>query len=496
MRKILLVVLILSLCGTASYAQQHRHLTLEESIEIAKEKSLSMLKLKQSLEQAEHNLQAAVRSLRTNIDLTLTMPEYNDIVSRYEDKDGNISYYSNKKLDFSSNLTVNQPLPTDGRVYLSNIIGTTDDLRKDSENRFTDARIRLGISQPLDAFYGFNNVRSTLKRARLDHERSSKALKREELNLIYSVSSSFYNLLSLQEQANIALLDLERQTEAQEISKNKYEAGLIREVDALQMEVDLAEAQNQYDISLLNQNEAMNSLKELLGISLQDSITLNSDLSYNKVIVDPAVAVKYAMDNRLEIREQDIRIEQQELSVKQQKAAGMIKASLDAYYEQAGVDWNSNRSMFSSVGSAFSNFKDYPSNFHVGFTVRIPILDWGLNRSRVRVQESILKEIEYSKLEIERSIETEVKSLVSKINSNLKSLQLLEKNVAVAEKSFEITRQRYSDGDINSQDLALERERLNRAYTSRLTAFINYQLSLADLLRKTFYDFELNQPVL
>jgi len=78
----------------------------------------------------------------------------------------------------------------------------------------------------------------------------------------------------------------------------------------------------------------------------------------------------------------------------------------------------------------------------------------------------------------------------SNLNSSLKRLQLLEKNIVVAEKSFEITRQRYSDGDIDSQSLALERTRLNTAYTSHLNAYISYQLVIADLMRKTFYDFQ------
>ncbi|MDA3879350.1 MAG: TolC family protein, partial [Prolixibacteraceae bacterium] len=91
---------------------------------------------------------------------------------------------------------------------------------------------------------------------------------------------------------------------------------------------------------------------------------------------------------------------------------------------------------------------------------------------------------------------TEVKNLVAGLNSSLKRLQLLEKNVEVAEKSFEITRMRYSDGDIDSQDLALERERLNNAYISHLSSYIQYELNLADLMRKTFYDFKNNELVL
>lgn len=492
MKRIILAVLTSLVIVSTIQAQEHRHLSLDESIEIAREKSFTMLKLQQNLKQAEYELQSVTRSLKTHIDLSLTLPSYSDQVSEWRDSLG-VSYFSEKKLEYNGGLTINQPLPTDGRIYISNTLSSIDDMRKDL--RSTYARTRIGLEQPLDAFYGYNNIRSTLKRAELAHERSSKTLKREELNLVYNVSNAYYDLLSLQERTKIALMDLERQTEAYEMSKNKYAAGLIREVDALQMEVDLAEAQSNYDMAVLNQESSVNKFKELLGISLDDIISLKSELDYEIVIVDPELAIQYALDNRLEIREQEIQIELQKLNIKRQKAERIVKASLNAHYEQVGFDQTYDKAMFSSIGRSYRNYSDRPANFGVGFTIKIPILDWGENRSRVRAAESLLKEHEYSKDETERGIRTEVMNLVANINSNLKRLQLLEKNVAVAEKSFEITRQRYSDGDIDSESLALERNRLNTAYTSRLNAFISYQLSLADLMRKTFYNFQKGVPI-
>ncbi len=494
MKKVTLIVLIsIIYCLSAtSEDRQHRHLTLEQSIEIAKEKSLRMLKLEQTLKRAEYNLLSATNSLKTNIDLTLELPRYSDEVRTREDSSG-ISYYSFKQMQYEGYLTIRQPLPTDGSIFIQNRLTSYDDIQRDL--RSTYASTRIGLEQPLDAFYGFNRINATLKRARLAYEESSKSYKRAELNLIYDVSSAYYNLLMLQKSAEIALLDLERQTDAFEISQNKYDAGLIREVDALQMEVDLAEAQSNHDIALLNQSSAVNSFKDLLGINLHDSITLKSEMNYDVVIISPELAVQYALENRLEIREQEIQIELQQLNIKQQKAAGMVKASLNAYYEKLGVDQEFNKSLFSSAGDSYRNYSDRPSNYGVGLSLRIPILDWGVNKARVKETESQLQQIKYTKLEVERGIETEVTTLVSRITSNLKRLQLLEKNVKVAEKSFDITLQRYADGDIDSQSLALERNRMNTAYTSHLNAYINYQLSLADLMRKTFYDFR-NQTLI
>ena len=104
-------------------------------------------------------------------------------------------------------------------------------------------------------------------------------------------------------------MNLERQTDAYEIAKNKYAAGLIKEVEALQMEVDLAEAQNNLDLAIMDQSSAANRFKELIGIDIKDSVVLNTVLEYEIVLIDPQKAVNLALQNRLEIREQDIQIE-------------------------------------------------------------------------------------------------------------------------------------------------------------------------------------------
>ena len=315
--------------------------------------------------------------------------------------------------------------------------------------------------------------------------------------MVYRVSNSYYNLLSLQRSTEITRLDLERQTEANQIAQNKYASGLIREVDALQMEVDLAEAQNNYEMAIINQESAMNSFKELIGLEMADSIILTDQLQYEIVVVDADQAVEYALKNRSEIREREIAIEQQRLSIKQTKANGMVRGYLEAYVQKTGTSLEDRNTNFGSTfQSSIDNFQNRPMDYGVGFTVSVPILDWGENRARVRAAEARQRQNILSKAEIERSIETEVRNAVAELNNNLKRLQLLEKNVTIAEKSFSITRQRYADGDIDSQTLALERNRLNSAYRSHLSAYIQYQLSVADIMRKTLYDFKTGTPVM
>ncbi|MBN2806215.1 MAG: TolC family protein, partial [Prolixibacteraceae bacterium] len=459
LRNIALTVLLFSF-GTALKAEIFT-LDLDKSISIAKMKSLEMLSLKQDLKIAEYNLKSATSRFRTHVDLNLVSPNYTETIRQFEDSTG-ITFYSVKQAVYSSNLTINQPLPTDGNIYVSSGLSSTDDLNDDT--RWMRMNTRLGLTQPIDALYGYNRIRSAFKTAELAYEESQKRLRREELNLVYNVSNSFYRLLSVQKREDIARLNLERQQEAFDIARQKFEAGLIREVDALQMEVDLAEAQNNYDLALVDQYDAQNSFKRIIGIGLNDSVIISNSMEYQLVVVDPVHAVSLALQNRQEIREQEIQIELTRLNLKRQKSEGMVSGDLNAYYEKIGVN-NSviGTQLSQSVSNSYSDFQERPGNFGIGVSINIPIIDWGENRALVNAAEARLQRNLYEQEALMRNIETEVKNLVADLNSSLKRLQLLEKNVLVAEKSFEITRARFSDGDIDSQALALERERLNNA---------------------------------
>ena len=462
-------------------------LTLEQSIEIAKEKSYTMRMLGQDLKIAGFNLKSVTSRLKTHINMELSLPEFAETVREKADSTG--VFFSIKQLTYSSGLTINQPLPTDGSIFIQSGLASFRDYYNGTLS--SNLSTRVGFRQPLDALYGYNSIKTAIKNAELAYERAEKTLKRSELELISRVSRSYYSLLSFQKSAEIALLNLERQTEAYEISKNKYEAGLIREVDALQMEVDLAEAQSNYDMELLNQSSALNTFKDLIGIELSDSVILSSELDYKIVFVDPEKAVKLALENRSEIREREINIEMLKLDIKRQKAQGMVRGNINAFFEKVGISSSlTDMNVFNAINRSYNSFTNSPYSYGVGFTVSIPIFDWGENRALVRAAEARMYQSTLDKEDYQRNIETEVRNLVGSISNTLKRLQLLEKNVVVAEKSFEITLQRFSDGDIDSQALALERTRLNTAYISHLGAYISYQLTLTDLMRATLYDFQ------
>ena len=443
---------------------------------------------------AAYDLKAATSSLRTQVSLNVILPQYTETVRPWEDSLG-ISFYAVRQNQISSNLVINQPLPTDGILYVrSGFLNLTD---YNADDRLAQITSSIGLRQPLSAIYGYNNIRSAHKQAELAYELSLKQLKREELNLVYEVSLTFYTLLSYSERLNIARLGLSRQQEAYEIAQSKYMAGLIREVEALQMEVDLGEATNNFDMAQFNYTSQLSLFKENLGIDLSDSVVVQSDLSYNYVSVDVEEALQMAMDHRFELRESEIQIEIQKMEIRRRRAAGMISGDVLLNYNFIGVN-KSNLAvpLETAYNNTWQNLIDRPGSFGVGLSINIPILDWGRNRATVKASEAVLSQYQYQMEGNIVSIERDIRTTTDRLHNSLKRLQLLEKTLEVAEKSFEISRQRYASGDIDSQAMALERERLNTAYVSRLESFITYKLMLSDLMRKTFYDFEKDVPVI
>jgi outer membrane protein len=487
-------VLLLSISLTSIVsAQQIYNLDLESSITLAREKSKTMLILQQSLKKASYDLKAVTSGFKTHVDMDFVIPQYTETIRQFEDSSG-ISFYPVRQNQINSYLTISQPLPTDGYLFVrSGVQSFVDYYARDRNAQITSS---IGFQQPIAAFLGYNQIKLGYKQAKLAYDLSLKQLKREELNLIYDISLNFFTLLSYHERMNIAEMSFNKQQEAYTIAQNKFSAGLIREVEALQMEVDLSEAVNNYDIAKVDYSAQMGFFKESLGINLNDSVVIKSDLGYAQVYIDPEKAVSLALENRLELKENQIQIELSQMEIKKRKANGRINGNILLNYNFIGVDKSKLAiPIETSMNNSWQNLVNRRGSFGIGLTVNIPIIDWGENRAKVKSAEATLTQNKIIQDAEKVTIERDIRTTVSRLQSSLKRLQLLEKNVTVAEKSFEISRHRYANGDIDSQAMALERERLNNAYISRLESFINYKLLLSDVMRKTFYDFEKDIPM-
>jgi outer membrane protein TolC len=489
----LLIVICLAVTNTV-FSQKVYYLTIDSAVALAKEKSFNIRMLKESLIQAQYQIKSVRRGFLPKMEFYGELPNFGESLVEYSDRDTSYKYFK-KTRSYNGNFSLSQKLPTNASLSLEYSFDNTDRYDNTKSRVFSTAT-SLNFRQPITSLFVYNETKAQYKQAKLSLELAEKRFKRSELDLIYRISQLFYNCVTNEKQMEISLQTLKRQEEAFKLAKNKYETGLIKEVEALQIEVDYSDALNNYESQISEYNQSANELKIELGINLNDSIYTSNKMEFKPILIDQYKAIEYGLKYRTELREKEIQLVFDEYSVKSQRAQGMINGSLGVKYNLTGFSTSGTDYPYrSAFETSMHNMFYKPGAYGVTFSVYIPILDWGVNRSLVKMRKSQLLENKLSYDYQVISIENEIRNTITRINNNLKRLLLLEKTVKLAEKSYDISYQRFVNGDIDVEALGLDRIRYTNVQNSYLQAYINYKLQLLDLNRKTFYDFENNVPL-
>ncbi len=471
-------------------------LTLQDAIDIALEKSYDSKRLQLDLLQAEQNLVAAKGRFKTRIDMSFDIPRWQERVTEIMVPGQLPQFNTTGSMRYMGMLDITQPLPTDGRFVLStrayhrkvSTYLTQENREQKRSEMYTNLTLRY--TQPL---FAINQLKLGLKNANLSYDRTEERYKRNQLNVVYLVTQYFFNLYQAMRQEEIARDNVQQQQDLFDLATKKYNAGLIPEVEALQMEVDLAEAQNELLAAGARKARMRDAFKQLIGLQLSDSISIQTDLQRERIDVDFQQAIDKALHYRTEIREAEIDLELSQIAVKEADAKSEIRGDLTVFYDLTGIS-NPNLPFATPWDelwtSSLEDMERRPNNRGVIFTLSVPIWDWGVNDAEVASAKAHLRNNKLALEEQKKTIVREVRDVVRRLREAENKLDVLTKNQIVAQRAFEISVERFNNGDITSQDLALDRNRLVQAKTSYLSAYIDFKLAIADLKRKTMYDWQ------
>ncbi len=463
-----------------------RVFTLPDCIQIAMEKSYSARSAQERLKSSEANAEAARRALYSTVDLSFDIPDYsNALTQAFNSVTQRNEFFRTEIMQINGSLTVNQPIIwTNSTVSLSGRMYRLDQKtsRTNEFSRNFFGNVAVMLRQPL---FVPNTQRISLRQAELDYQQSLSDYKRTMLDIVFSLTQSFNQLYSAQQRLTIQRDRVRQQEESYNTAQSQFKAGLIAEVEALQLSVDLASAKNDL---LSSENEVLsqgNSFKLLIGLPLSEQITLKMiDTTFHRVSIDLPKAIEEGKMNRIELQRARNDIERSELSLDMVKSQRSIRGDLTLSYGLSKEDI--------VLDKLFVRPQDTRGAV---FTLSIPIFDWGKHSLDVESAEARLRSAQLTAENTEQTIEQEIIQLVKRIESAASRVEVLSASEIVAQKAFEINQARFRVGTIGSTDLAQSQTRLTTARLSALEALLDYRVAIADLTRKTFYDFERNEPV-
>jgi outer membrane protein TolC len=475
-------------------------LDLSQAILLALDESHSSQVLDLSLAGAEHDVAAAKGRFRTNADAQFALPDLQEGVQRVQVPGDLPRYDSYGSREMSAQLQLNQPLPTDGEVSLTGHLYQQDDSFYDPTSEQTEEQrtffnsYEVSLRQPL---FTPNELKLGLEKAEIGHRLAQRAYQRGQLDLSFQVTASFYSLVQAQEELAIARDALEQQQENFDLAQRKYKAGLIPEVEALQMEVDLAGANNdllgrESDLILASDN-----FRLLVGLPMEQPILAQADLTPGVFEVDHDRALSHALTYRTEINDSQDRIRRSEIAVTETDARSDLKGEVSAFYNLTGISDPAleDGSFRDLANSSWDDLKHRPGNRGVRFSLSVPIWDSGVNKQEVASAEVDVRRQKLDEDDLYRDIARQVQATLARFEGAKRQLDILGRSMDIALRSYNISRQRFEAGDITSQALADNRDRLIQSRRSYLSAFVSYRLAGADLRRQTLYDFESNQSL-
>jgi len=493
------LLLILVLTATVALAQvpapgDTLRLDLNQALALALDESFQAQALALDLDAAGRNVDAARGRFRTRADLDLVLPELEERVQGVSQPGELPTYDTYGHSEYSAQLSVTQPLPTDGDISLRAHAYHREDtvydpvLDADSEQSTFFNSYELALSQPL---LQPNNLKLGLERAEISHRLAQRAFQRGRLDLTYNITAVFFDVFRAQQELAIARDMLARQEHNHELARRKFDAGLIPEVEALQMEVDLAEAENDLlaaDATLATRSDRF---RLAVGLPLSAPVVVSSDLDPRVFPVDAELALAHALDHRTELSDQADAIRRAEITITETDARDDLSGELTAFYNVTGISDSQldDDGLGSLMDSSWDDLRRRPGNRGVRFSLSVPIWDAGVNGAEVAAATVTLRRRELERENLRRGIVREVKSALANLDGATRRIEVLQRSLSVAERSFDISQQRFEAGDITSQDLAGDRERLVQARRSLLGAIVTYRLSVADLRRQTLYDF-------
>ncbi len=477
MKFVFKIMLALIFAFNLSFAQ--RILNLDESIKIALKQSFGIRSAEFSLISSQKTLEATKLGLQTSINMEFDIPRYSrTLSSQFNPSTGVEQFFEVGYTTYESRLFINQPIVfTNGTFSLVGSLWRRNQFSAQESNIPVDyySNLSLRLTQPL---FTFNTQKANLERAEINLDKAKRNYTRAEQDVIYNVTSAFFRLYQAKKNVEIAKEKVKQTQDSYNTAQNKFKAGLIAEVEALQLEVDLAASKNDLLDAQRRFNDAKDNFKLLIGLAQSENIDVSATLEYDPINVDVDKAIQYALNNRAELKNAKADIDLQRMNVDEVDSKGNISADLTANY---GVNKNDNK--FTDI------FHQFAQDRSVVFTVSLPVLDWGQNNRRVEAAKANLGQVKLTYDNEKQQIIKEITALVNTLESAKARVEVLSKSVDVAQKSYDISVSRFSAGKITSFDLSQMQLRLTDAKVNSLNAIIDYKLALADLVRRTLHNY-------
>lgn len=307
-----------------------------------------------------------------------------------------------------------------------------------------------------------------LATSRIYKRLATEGLERTKLDVMETVSQTYYLILVSQESERIIQGNLQNLEKTLYEVRELYKEGFLEETDADVLQISVTALKNSLQ-NLEKQTEtAYQLLKFQMGIDLSEEINLTDSLEdiISEQDIQNALEGSFNLKDNIDFRLVQTQEKLAEMNLRNEKA--QYWPSVGAFYS---LSWAAQRDQFN-----FLNFDErwYRSQV-IGVNLNIPLFKSGTQKAKVQQASIALDQARQTILQVSQGLlleETQAKNTLSSAYENYINIK---DNMELSKKVYDKTLIKYQEGLASSTDLTQANDRY-------LSAQANYIQALSELL--------------
>ena len=453
---------------TTASAQLTSPVSLEQLQALASQHAVDVLVAKRDSRVANLEVARLQADLKPQIRLNATVPSYFSSFRETVQPDGTIRFQpvniNNSSLGISATQAVAK---TGGTFQLSTGLQRFDDFEQ-GFNIYNGSVIRLGYNQPL---WGFNSIKWRKQLVPMVSAENDARLKAAKLQAEADATVLFFNLAA----AELAYTTADSNAFASDrlltIANERFALGKISKGDLVQLELDLAAAQQNRLRASRQRLAATTLILDLIGQPYEgEALSTVVPVLPQGQQVDLTQALNAAQSNRPEAIANARRLLQAERNLEQDKRENGFQANLSASV-----------GLIRSDPKLMEVYRDPQVEQLVELRLSVPLLDWGRRKSIVRQSEAELDLARTIGQREQQSLSTQVRLAVQQYNQAQQELDLLLTVRDLAIERYRITRESYLLGAVPLTDLTFAQQARDQRLRDYLSGLENAWTSRAQL---------------
>ena len=345
-------------------------------------------------------------------------------------------------------------------------------------NPVAESEVTAKITQPILKNAGIFYNRSDIYIARNDMKRSILELKETAIEVINSTQKAYWELVKSIEELRVRRKSLERAEDLLRKNKIQVKVGTLAPIELLVAEEGVTSQLEGVVVAENDIKDKEDDLKEIMNLS---NNALLSDVSIAPLdrasFIDRNISlqdsIETALENRPEVFEQGLDIENARIKVMQKKNQLLPKLDFEAGIRYQGLAGNKGN----AIDRALS--QDFQSEFY-GIMFEVPL---GNREARSNYSKAKLEERQtiFNTRKIRQEIVVEVRKAVRQIKTNAERIKASQKAKELSQERLVAEEKKFKVGRSTSLEVIRAQADLAISEGKATNALVDYQISLGNL---------------